>query len=163
MRLLAQAVAERTGRAPDDPGVRALAGAVIGVGLSSMFAATADPGADIVSLIDEAMGSWRQAFRWIPSIVIKRPEGTNCGELARQIQAVIAAAGGSPDLRVVRRGLGVSLPVEASCRLVVEFGGQIVEVAGAPNRDRSEHWGNTARQQPIGILTRMTRLAIRIP
>jgi AcrR family transcriptional regulator len=62
MRLLAQAVAERTGRAPDDPGVRALAGAVIGVGLSSMFAATADPGADIVSLIDEAMGQLEAGF-----------------------------------------------------------------------------------------------------
>ena len=42
--------------------MRALAGAVIGVGLSSMFAATADPGADIVSLIDEAMGQLEASF-----------------------------------------------------------------------------------------------------
>lgn len=55
MRLIAEAVAERVGRAPDDPGVRALAGAVLGVGLSVMFAWGEDPEADIVPLIDEAM------------------------------------------------------------------------------------------------------------
>lgn len=55
VRLLAEAVAERAGRRPDDPAVRACAGAVLGVGLSAMFAATEDPNADIVSLIDEAM------------------------------------------------------------------------------------------------------------
>ena len=54
MRLLAEAVAERAGRSPDDPSVRAVAGAVMGVGLSAMFAA-ADGGTDVVSLIDEGM------------------------------------------------------------------------------------------------------------
>jgi AcrR family transcriptional regulator len=55
MRLLAEAVAERTGRRPDDPAVRALTGAMMGVGLSAMFAAVESPDADIVSLIDEGL------------------------------------------------------------------------------------------------------------
>jgi hypothetical protein len=55
MRILAEAVAERTRRQPDDLAVRALAGAVIGVGLSAMFAAADDPDADIISLIDTMM------------------------------------------------------------------------------------------------------------
>jgi AcrR family transcriptional regulator len=55
MRLMAQVVAERTGRSPDDPAIRALVGAVIGVGLSAMFAAADDPSADLVVMIDEAM------------------------------------------------------------------------------------------------------------
>jgi AcrR family transcriptional regulator len=55
MRLLAVAVAERTGRRPDDPAVRALAGAMMGVGLSAMFAAVEHSDADIVSLIDEGL------------------------------------------------------------------------------------------------------------
>jgi MftR C-terminal domain len=55
MRLLAEAVAERAGRRPDDPAVRAFAGAVLAARLSGMFAATEYPSTDIVSLIDEAM------------------------------------------------------------------------------------------------------------
>jgi AcrR family transcriptional regulator len=55
MRLLAEAVAERTGRRPDDPAVRTLTGAMMGVGLSAMFAAVESPDADIVSLIDEGL------------------------------------------------------------------------------------------------------------
>jgi AcrR family transcriptional regulator len=55
MRLLAEAVAERNGRRPDDPAVRALTGAMMGVGLSAMFAAAERPNADIVSLIDEGL------------------------------------------------------------------------------------------------------------
>ena len=55
MRLLAVAVAERTGRRPDDPAVRALAGAIMGVGLSAMFAAVEHSDADIVSLVDEGL------------------------------------------------------------------------------------------------------------
>jgi AcrR family transcriptional regulator len=62
MRLLAEAVAERAGRSPDDPTVRALAGAVMGVGLSAMFAAAEDPDADIVSLIDEGLGQLEAGF-----------------------------------------------------------------------------------------------------
>jgi AcrR family transcriptional regulator len=55
MRLLTVAVAERTGRRPDDPAVRALAGAMMGVGLSAMFAAVEHSDADIVSLVDEGL------------------------------------------------------------------------------------------------------------
>jgi AcrR family transcriptional regulator len=62
MRLLAEAVAERCGRRPDDPAVRALAGAVMGVGLSAMFAATEDPQADVVSLIDEGLEHLEAGF-----------------------------------------------------------------------------------------------------
>ena len=54
-RLLAQAVAERSGRRPEDPAVRAATGAVLGVGLSAMFAAADDPDADIVALFDEGL------------------------------------------------------------------------------------------------------------
>ena len=62
MRLLAGAVAERAGRHPDDPAVRALAGAVMGVGLAAMFAATEDPDADIVSLGDEGLAQLEAGF-----------------------------------------------------------------------------------------------------
>jgi AcrR family transcriptional regulator len=55
MRLLAEAMVERTGRRPDDPAVRAAAGAVLGVGLSAMFAAAEDPGSDLVSMLDEGL------------------------------------------------------------------------------------------------------------
>ena len=55
VRLLAEAMAERTGRHPDDPAVRATAGAVMGVGLSAMFAAADDPDADVLSLLDEGL------------------------------------------------------------------------------------------------------------
>src|SRR5918994_3484374 len=48
MRLLAVAVAERTGGRPEDPAVRALGGALVGVGLSAMLAAVEHSDADIV-------------------------------------------------------------------------------------------------------------------
>jgi AcrR family transcriptional regulator len=62
MGLLAEAVAERAGVRPDDPAVRALAGAMVGVGLSVMFAAADDPDADIVSLIDEGLAQLEAGF-----------------------------------------------------------------------------------------------------
>ena len=61
MGLLARAIAERAGRRPDDPAVRALAGAVMGIGLSAMFAA-AEPEADVVSLIDEGLAFLEAGF-----------------------------------------------------------------------------------------------------
>ena len=48
-------MAERTGRHPDDPAVRATAGVETGVGLSAMFAAADDPDADVLSLLDEGL------------------------------------------------------------------------------------------------------------
>ena len=62
MGLLAEAVAERSGIRPDDPAVRALAGAVMGVGLSVMFAVAEDPDADIVFLIDEGLAQVEAGF-----------------------------------------------------------------------------------------------------
>ena len=52
---LAEAIAERTGRAVDDPAVRALTGAVMGVAMSAILTATQDPSADYVELIDTAL------------------------------------------------------------------------------------------------------------
>lgn len=62
MRLLAQVVAERTGRRGDDPAVRALAGAVIGVGLSALFTAAQDHHADVVSLLDDGLAQLEAGF-----------------------------------------------------------------------------------------------------
>ena len=63
MRLIAEVVAERVGRKPDDPGVRAVAGAVLGVGLSVMFAWAEHPDADIVALVDDAMAQLEAGLR----------------------------------------------------------------------------------------------------
>jgi AcrR family transcriptional regulator len=62
MGLLAQVVSERTGRRHDEPAVRALAGAVIGVGLSVLFTAAVDQDADIVSLLDDALAQLEAGF-----------------------------------------------------------------------------------------------------
>lgn len=61
MRTLAQITAERFGRPPDDLGIRALAGAVIGVGLAAMLAAADDPDADLVSLLDSMLAQLEAA------------------------------------------------------------------------------------------------------
>ena len=63
MRLIAEVVAERVGRRPDDPGVRTVAGAVMGVGLSVMFAWAEHPDADIVALVDDAMAQLEAGLR----------------------------------------------------------------------------------------------------
>jgi len=52
---LAEAIAERTGRAVDDPAVRALTGATMGVAMSAILSATEDPSADYVGLMDTAL------------------------------------------------------------------------------------------------------------
>lgn len=54
--LLADEVALRTGRRADDPAVRALAGAVVGVGLAVIATAARNPTTtDLASLLDEAL------------------------------------------------------------------------------------------------------------
>jgi len=63
MRLLAELVGERVGRRPDDPGVRVVAGAVLGVGLAVMFAWAEDPNADMVALVDDAMARLEAGLR----------------------------------------------------------------------------------------------------
>jgi AcrR family transcriptional regulator len=56
MLLLAEALAERTGRKPGDVAVLALAGAVVGVAVAVQLALLDDPNADLAALLDEAMG-----------------------------------------------------------------------------------------------------------
>ncbi len=55
MSVLAQLVAERTKRSPDDITVRVFAGAVVGALMAAMFAITEDQGSDFAQTIDEAM------------------------------------------------------------------------------------------------------------
>jgi AcrR family transcriptional regulator len=57
------AVAERTGRAPDDSAVRALTGAVIGVSISAMLAAADDPDADYLELMDDGLAHLEAGLR----------------------------------------------------------------------------------------------------
>jgi AcrR family transcriptional regulator len=54
IRQVAELVAERTARRPDDFEVRNFAGAVIGVSMSLMLTAAEDPTADWVALLDRA-------------------------------------------------------------------------------------------------------------
>jgi AcrR family transcriptional regulator len=56
MRLFTQLLAERSGRRPDDPAVRAVVGAVLGVSVATMFAYSQDPDADMAAMLDEALG-----------------------------------------------------------------------------------------------------------
>jgi AcrR family transcriptional regulator len=53
--LIADAVAERTGRRGDDLAVRTLAGAVVGAVMAVMFAVADDPTADMTTLLDESL------------------------------------------------------------------------------------------------------------
>lgn len=55
MELLTHVIAERTKRQPDDPVIRTLAGAVLGAGMTALFAFADDPTADIAELLDESM------------------------------------------------------------------------------------------------------------
>ncbi len=55
MQLFTQVLAEWAGRPRDDPAVRALVGAVMGISMAAMFAAAEDPGSDIFALIDEGL------------------------------------------------------------------------------------------------------------
>jgi AcrR family transcriptional regulator len=62
VQLLAQVVAERVGRRPDELAVRALAGAVIGVALAAMLAAAEDPAGDLFTLLDAAMAQLEEGL-----------------------------------------------------------------------------------------------------
>ena len=55
MSLLADVLAERSGRAADDMAVRTLAGAVIGAAMAVLFAMLEDPSLDLATLFDRAM------------------------------------------------------------------------------------------------------------
>ena len=56
LRLLAEVIAERAGRAPDDLAVLALAGAVIGAAIAALAASVDDPDVDLIPLVDAAIG-----------------------------------------------------------------------------------------------------------
>lgn len=55
MGLLAEVLAERSGRSANDMVVRTLAGAVVGAAMAVMFAMLDDPSADLALLFDQAM------------------------------------------------------------------------------------------------------------
>ena len=58
-----EAVAARTGRRVDDPAVRALTGAVIGVSMAAMLSASSDPDADYVEVMDAALAQLEAGLR----------------------------------------------------------------------------------------------------
>jgi AcrR family transcriptional regulator len=62
MQLLAEVLAERTGRRADDLSVSTLAGAVVGVAIAVMFSIADDPTRDIVTLFDESMACLDKGF-----------------------------------------------------------------------------------------------------
>lgn len=63
MSLLADQLAERTGRSADDMAVRTLAGAVVGAAMAVLFAMLEDPSAELSVLFDEAMGHLEDGLR----------------------------------------------------------------------------------------------------
>ncbi|RDI45374.1 acyl-CoA-like ligand-binding transcription factor [Nocardia mexicana] len=61
MATIADLVADRTGRARDDPAVRGLAGAVLGIGLEVLQRAGREPDLDIAAEFDRALASLEDA------------------------------------------------------------------------------------------------------
>jgi AcrR family transcriptional regulator len=55
IRMIAELVAERSGRDPHDPQVRLFAGALIGVGLSALMTWAEDPSTDFYTVMDGAL------------------------------------------------------------------------------------------------------------
>jgi AcrR family transcriptional regulator len=55
LRVIAELVAERTGRSPDELAIRIFAGALVGVGLAAMMAWTEDPSVDYFTVMDGAL------------------------------------------------------------------------------------------------------------
>jgi AcrR family transcriptional regulator len=55
IRMIAELLAERSGRDPDDPQVRLFAGALIGVGLSALMTWAEDPSTDFYTVMDNAL------------------------------------------------------------------------------------------------------------
>jgi AcrR family transcriptional regulator len=60
--LLADELARRTGRSTDDPAVRALAGTVVGVGISALYTLAQHNEADLAVLLDDALGALPEAL-----------------------------------------------------------------------------------------------------
>jgi AcrR family transcriptional regulator len=55
--LLADELGRRTDRPADDPAVRALAGAVVGIGITVLSTVARDPAADLATMLDEAIAA----------------------------------------------------------------------------------------------------------
>ena len=62
MGLLAEVVAERTGRPNDNVAVTTLAGAVVGAAMSAMFAIADDPSINLADRLDESMACLEDRF-----------------------------------------------------------------------------------------------------
>ena len=63
MSLLAEIIAERTGRSRNDISVRTFAGAVVGAAMAAMFAIADDPSADIAATLDKSMACLEDGLR----------------------------------------------------------------------------------------------------
>ena len=63
VRMLAEAIAERTGRPADDIAVLALAGAVLGAALAAFAASVDDSEAELMQVVDDAIGALETAIR----------------------------------------------------------------------------------------------------
>lgn len=62
MHLLADVVAQRTGRTPEDLTVRIFSGSVVGAVMAVAFAAATTPNPDIATLLDEALSELESGF-----------------------------------------------------------------------------------------------------
>ncbi|MGD0167371.1 MAG: TetR family transcriptional regulator [Gaiellaceae bacterium] len=62
MQMMAVVIAERAGRRPDELAVRTFAGALIGVGMSTMLAVIDDPKADYFELFDAGLEQLESGF-----------------------------------------------------------------------------------------------------
>ncbi len=62
MGLLAEIIAERTGRSPTDVSVRRFAGAIVGAAMAAMFAIAGDPSSDVAETIDQSMACLETDF-----------------------------------------------------------------------------------------------------
>jgi AcrR family transcriptional regulator len=63
MGLLAEIIAERTGRPPNDVSVRTFAGAVVGAAMAAMFAIADDPSSDVAETLDQSMACLEDGFQ----------------------------------------------------------------------------------------------------
>jgi AcrR family transcriptional regulator len=63
MGMLAEIIAERTGRGPNDVSVRTFAGAVVGAVMAAMFAIAEDPSSDVAAALDQSMACLEDGLR----------------------------------------------------------------------------------------------------
>jgi AcrR family transcriptional regulator len=63
VRMVAEVIAERTGRKPDDLEVLALAGAVIGAAIAAFAASADDPDAELFARVDETLRALETSIR----------------------------------------------------------------------------------------------------